>query len=175
MFTGSRISKPYHQLLEHIDFPNSVHLWVTSQSGGLKGTLARDFRPQFLFTNRPHLGPCFMVKIIFEYKCKFAEIFKFKSHSVWGPNTWKEIFFFVLGHYKKLFLFGFRSKSSPSLHFLKYCPSKSCEEKKFHSEYLKFWGAVSKYAEWNLPHADNTQNEIHHILIIRGMKFSAHC
>jgi hypothetical protein len=56
-------------------------------------------------------------------------------------------FFFMLGHYKKLFLFGFRSKSSPSLHFLKYCPFKSCEEKKFYSEYSKFFGAVSKYAE----------------------------
>jgi hypothetical protein len=83
-------------------------------------------------------------------------------------------FFFMLEHYKKLFLFGFRSKSSPSLQFLKYCPFKSCEEKKFHSEYSKFLGAVSKYAEWNLSHADNTRNEIHHILIIRGMKFSAH-
>ncbi len=51
----------------------------------------------------------------------------------------ERIFFFMLEQYKKLFLFGFSSKSSPSLHFLNYCHFKSCEENKFYSKFSKFF------------------------------------
>ncbi len=64
----------------------------------------------------------------------------------------------MLEQYQKLFLFGYMSNSSPSMHFLKYCPFKSCE--KFHAEYSNFLAAVAKYAEWNLIYADNRWNEI---------------
>ncbi len=77
-------------------------------------------------------------------------------------------FFFVLEHYKKLFLFGFKSI------FWVTVPLKAVKKSSFIPNIWNFLGTVSKYAEWNLPHADNTRNEIHHILIIRRMKFSAH-
>ncbi len=64
-----------------------------------------------------------------------------KSLCVVSENA-ERIFFFILEHYKKLFLFAVRSKSSPALYFLKYCPLKRCEEKKF-----LLLGAASKYAE----------------------------
>jgi hypothetical protein len=35
----------------------------------------------------------------------------------------------MLEQFKKLFLFGYRSNSSNSIHLWKYCPFKSCEEK----------------------------------------------
>jgi hypothetical protein len=35
----------------------------------------------------------------------------------------------MLEQFKKLFLFGDRSNSSPSIHLWKYCPFKICEEK----------------------------------------------
>ncbi len=65
----------------------------------------------------------------------------------------------MLQQYKKLFLLGGRSKSSPSVHFLKYRPFKSCEEKSFIFNIQFFLDAVADYAESNLTYPDNTQNE----------------
>jgi hypothetical protein len=46
------------------------------------------------------------------------------------------------------------------MHFLMYCPFKSCEEKSFIPNIQIFLAAVAEYAEWNLKYADNTWNEI---------------
>ncbi len=94
-------------------------------------------------------------------------------------------FFAMLEQYQKLFLFGYRSNSSPSMHFLKYCPFKICEEKSFIPNIQMLLAVVAEYAEWKLTYADNTWNEIYLILInprneiklrlkIRGMKLSAY-
>ncbi len=46
------------------------------------------------------------------------------------------------------------------MHFLKYCPFKSCKEKISFRIFEFFLAAVAEYAEWNLMYADNTWNEI---------------
>jgi hypothetical protein len=49
------------------------------------------------------------------------------------------IFYVMLEQYQKIFLFGGRSNSSPSILFLKYCPFKSCEDKSFILILNFFW------------------------------------
>jgi hypothetical protein len=66
----------------------------------------------------------------------------------------------MLEQYQKLFLFGYRSNSSLSMHFLKYCPFKSFEEKTLILNIQIFLAVVAEHAEWNWTYADNTWNEI---------------
>jgi hypothetical protein len=67
-------------------------------------------------------------------------------------------FVFMPQQYKMMLLSGFRSDSSPSLLFSKYCPFKYCKEKKIAPSVQISYGTVDKCAEWNIVHADNKQN-----------------
>jgi hypothetical protein len=46
------------------------------------------------------------------------------------------------------------------MHFLKYYPFKSCEEKSFIPNIWIILAVVAEYTEWNLTYADNKWNEI---------------
>jgi hypothetical protein len=47
----------------------------------LKGTVALDFCPLVLVSNRQHLGHCLLSYIFFEFCFEFAELFEFEIRS----------------------------------------------------------------------------------------------
>ncbi len=66
-------------------------------------------------------------------------------------------FFVMLQHYQKLFIFGHRSNSWPSIHFRSIVALKSEKKKVSFQRFKLFLGSVANYAEGNLANIDKQE------------------
>jgi hypothetical protein len=118
------------------------------------------FWTSVFYHKKKALGPLISTLVYFQIYIRIRQDIRirrsFRVLSVYGEH----IFFVMLEQYQKLFLYGYRYNSSPSMHFLKCCPFKSCEEKSSFRIFKFFLAAVAEYAERNLTYADIMWNEI---------------
>ncbi len=67
-------------------------MYTVSTSSSFKGTVAWDFRPLVLASNRLYLGLCILSYIFFEFCFEFAELFKFKIRTALWATAENQIF-----------------------------------------------------------------------------------